>query len=210
MGVDDLECYHVLHWLTALLHPKSYLEIGVREGASLCCVLAEERDIVSFVMKCLMDGRTFITDEIVERIHEGFTSRSQNIDLYLFDNWSYEGGAGGRNRLVKLLEQGFNKKDYCYDIFDGDSKETVPSFFDIVEPDKIDLIFVDGDHSVKGVWSDLNNVTGRFKVLVVHDLYHPQHSYVANIFTQYVRVHGFPHFIVGRRRFGVGVVFDIS
>ncbi|GAG56578.1 unnamed protein product, partial [marine sediment metagenome] len=40
------------------MKPKSYLEVGVREGASLCCVLAEEPEVIDFVMKCLVDGRT--------------------------------------------------------------------------------------------------------------------------------------------------------
>jgi len=206
-GVDYLECYHVLHWVADLIKPRSYLEVGVREGASLCCVLGEEHEIVDFAMQCLMDGRTTINDEIVERVNEVFTNRNLEMQVYLFDDWSHVKSEGGHSRVAKLLRDGF--KHVNYKIFDGDSKETLPEFFKS-NPSKIDLVYIDGDHSLKGVWSDLNNVTGRFKVLVVHDLYHPEHEHVVNVFIQYVKVNRFPSFIVGRHRLGVGVAFDLQ
>jgi len=206
MGIGDLECYHVLYGLAAAFRPRSYLEIGVREGASICCVLAREVEIVDFAMNCLVEGLSYIDDEIVERVAESFTNRNREMNLYLFENWSYGGGEGGHKRLVSLLEKGFNHGKY--QIFDGDSKETLPKFFD-EHQDKIDLAFIDGDHSVEGAWTDLNNVCDRFKILVFHDLFHPQHSYLTNVFRQFVVSHDFPHLILGRKRFGVGVAFDL-
>ena len=218
MSLANLDNYRVLHWLAHLLNPKSYLEVGIREGASVSCVLAKEHEITGFVAKCLEDGRTFVTPSIVKRIHECFTARDSNMQIHLFDNWSYKGGEGGHSRIVQLLKKGFNHTNYH--IYDGDSKETLPKFFnetprkrfpgDYVCGDKIDLVYVDGDHTREGAWNDLNAVCGHFKTLVFHDLYHPQHSYLSRVFKQYVVSHDYPHFIVGHKRSGIGVAFDLS
>jgi len=215
--VDDVECYHVLYWLAGLMRPRTYLEVGVREGASLCCVLAEEPVIVDFAVACLMDGRTTLTPDIVTRIRDLFTNRDHEMQLYLFDNWSYEGGKGGHERLNKLLTEGFSHSCYCYDLFDGDSKETLPLFFNADSSEKstshpsiIDLVFVDGDHTREGAEADLENLSGRFRVLVMHDLFHPQHDYLEDVFKRYVRDHGYPHFIVGRHTMGTGVAFNLE
>lgn len=204
--MDVLESYHVLHWLVSLTKPKSYLEVGVREGGSLCCVLAKEPEVIGFVMKCLMDGRTEVTADIVERVSECYTNRDPDMQVYVFDDWSYVKN-GTSFRIKKLLEEGFGHKKYM--VYDGDSKTTLPEFFE-EHPFKIDLIFIDGDHSLEGASSDLNAVMGRFKVLVFHDLHHPQHSYLDAVFKEYVATYGYPSFTVGNRRSGVGVAFDLT
>lgn len=210
-AIDLLESYHVLHWLVALTTPTSYLEVGVREGASLCCVMAREPEVIGFAMKCLMDGRTELTPDIVERVSECFTNRDPDMQVYLFDDWSYVKD-GTSFRIKKLLTDGFHHSCYKYEIFDGDSKETLPAFFnkDMTHPEKIDLVFIDGDHSLEGACSDLNTVAGHFKVLVCHDLHHPEHSYLAEVFKGYVASHGYPSFTVGKHSFGVGVAFDLT
>ena len=207
MHRDDLGCYHVLHWLTGLLQPRTYLEVGVREGGSLCSVLGSEPEIVAFASTCLDDGRTHLTDDIIQRIHEGYTSRDPTMQLYLFDNWSYDGGDGGHDRVTRLLDDGFHH--HCYALYDGDSKDTLPPFLDTMKA-PLDLVFVDGDHTLDGATADLENLAGRFKVLVMHDLVHPQHSYLEAVFTRYVRSHGYPSVIVGRRAMGTGVAFNME
>lgn len=179
--------------------------------------MAEEPDVIGFVMKCLMDGRTELTPDIVERISECYTNRDPEMEVYIFDDWSYVKDGDGF-RIKKLLENGFNHRNYT--IIDGDSKETLPRFFndtprkqfpgDYVCGDKIDLVFIDGDHSMEGAISDLNAVVGKFKVLVFHDLHHPEHSYLDEVFKGYVKAHGYPSFTVGYRRSGVGVAFDLT
>lgn len=209
-SIDLLESYHVLHWLTGLVKPKSYLEVGVREGASLCCVLAEESEVIDFAVKCLMDGRTELTTDIVERISECYTNRDSEMQVYIFDDWSYTKD-GTSFRIKKLLVSGF--KHEHFQIWDGDSKETLPTFFNDKydpHPDKIDLVFIDGDHTLEGAWSDLNAVAGHFKVLVFHDLHHPQHRYLNAVFKEYVSKNSYPSFTVGKYTRGVGVAFDTS
>lgn len=205
MIYKTLENYHVLYGLSQLLHPKSYMEIGVREGASLYCVLVEEKEIVDFVMNCLRDDRTVITDEIIERLYDSFTI-NKDVELFLFDDWSHEMGKGGEARLKILLNT--TRPTGKNNIISGDSKETIPTFLANYKQ-KIDLVFVDGDHSREGAWLDLMNVKDSFKVLVFHDLYHPQHRYLEDLFLKYVRFLGYPYFIVGRKSFGVGVVFNL-
>ena len=207
MHVDDLECYHVLYGIAGLLHPRSYLEVGVREGASLCCVLAAEPEVVPFTMRVLMDGRTHLTPEIVERIRDTFSPRDAEMRLDLFENWSYRRGDGGHDRIVQLVEQGFTQTNYA--IHDGDSQETLPPFLDALEA-PVDLAFIDGDHSRDAAWTDLTNIAGHFKVLVVHDLFHPQHGYLHDVFTQYVRMYEYPSFVVGRHYMGTGVAFNLE
>lgn len=216
MGVNDLECYQVLYGLAELIKPETYLEVGVREGASLCCVLAREREIVDFTMTCLRDDRHYLTDEIVERVADGFTPR-RDLSLFLFDNWSYKGGEGGRERIVKLLDEGFQTGSY--ELIAGDSKETLPRFFDSTprkqfprgynREDRIDLVFIDGDHSWNGAWADICNVHGHYKILVCHDLFHPEHGYLHQLFKNYVKMYELPHVIAGRNGYGTGIAFDI-
>ncbi len=203
---DMLDCYDILHWLGETVNPRTYLEIGVREGASLCSLLIKEREILDFVRKTIVEGKVQLSDDITARIREAYTTREVN-GIYLFDNWSYDGGKGGHERIAKLLEKGFNKTNW--NLYDGDSKETLPKFFE-EHRDKIDVIFVDGDHTAEGAIEDLENVAGRFKVLVFDDIYHPQHGYLADIWKTYTRKHDLPNFMVGRGMLGVGVAFNFG
>lgn len=208
-----MDCYDVLHWLGGLLKPKSYLEVGVREGASLCCVLAEEHAIVELVKNTIVEGKVQLSSDIIRRIGEAFTPRDIG-GIYLFDNWSYEGGNGGHERIEELLRSGFHinkwnfEQNINYEIIDGDSKETLPKFLE-EHKEKIDLMFVDGDHTAEGAIEDLENIAGHFKVLVFHDIYHPEHGYLADVWRTYTRKHDYPSFAVGRDMLGVGVAFNL-
>ena len=203
-----MDCYDVLHWISDTFKPCSYMEIGVREGASLCCVLAREHEIVDLVKNTIVEGKVQVTEDIVQRIGEAYTPRHLD-ELYLFDNWSFNGGTGGHDRIKKLLGSGFDQPIFNSTIIDGDSKETVPRFFE-THKGKIDLIYVDGDHSPEGAIADLENVHGHFKVLVCHDLVHPDHPYLLDIWKSYTKKHDLPNFTVGLNFLGVGVAFDLG
>ena len=207
--IDMLECYQILHGLVEAFPIQSYLEIGVREGASLCCVLAKEQEITEFVLLCLTDGfhgLHYLSDKIVARIADGFTLRNKDLRLYLFDNWSYPGSHDGHERVVNMLENGF--KTHNYQIYDGDSKVTVPAFFK-KHKGKVDLTFVDGDHTAEGAKADLENVWQHSKIIVMHDLFNPEHLYLENVFIDFARKHGLPYLLLGRKAVGTGVAFNI-
>jgi len=201
-----MDCYDVLHWLGETFKPASYLEIGVREGASLCCVLAKEKEMIDLVKSTIVEGKVQLSDDIIQRISDAFTARPVD-EVYLFDNWCFNGGSGGHDRVESLLVNGFDCVNY--QIFDGNSQDTVPAFFETRE-DKIDLVYVDGDHSPEGAIADLENVHGRFKVLVCHDLVHPDHPYLLDIWKSYTKKYDLPNFTVGLNFLGVGVAFDLG
>lgn len=199
---DLLDCYEVLYSLASAFHIESYLEIGVREGASLICVLAKEPEIVTFATKCLSNGLATITDILIRRILEIFTLRNPNLQVHLFDNWSYCGCSGGRERVERLLIEGFGTRNFR--IYDGDSKDTLPMFTGTV-----DLAFIDGDHTAEGAKTDLENVVNHAKIIVFHDLFHPEWKHLEGVFIDFCKYHELPFFVVGRRKLGTGVAFNI-
>jgi hypothetical protein len=207
--LDRLECYEVLNGLTAAFTINSYLEIGVREGASLISALTKEKEAVKFAFECLADGQSQLQQSTVDHIAECFTLRNRDIQIYLFDNWSYFGNEGAHGRIQTLLTSGFKTGNFR--IFDGDSKVTVPAFFES-HPEKIDLAFIDGDHTRAGATADLLNVWEHAKIIVFHDLFHPQYNFLESLFIDFCRAHSLPYFIVGRGGhpiLGTGVAFNL-
>jgi len=200
--LDMLECYEVLYCLASTFRVESYLEVGVREGASLCCMVATEPEIVEFATQCLSNGMSTISDTLIKRVAEAFTPRNPNLQVHLFDNWSYYGCKGGRERIERLLKEGFRVGNFH--IYDGDSKDTLPKF-----AGKVDLAFVDGDHTVEGARTDLENVVDHAKIIVFHDLFHPEWKGLDDVFMDFCKRHELPYFIVGRRALGTGVAFNI-
>jgi hypothetical protein len=207
--LDSLECYSVLNGLAEAFQINSYLEVGVREGASLTSVLAAEKESADFAFQCLADGQNKITLEIIKHIKNTFTLRNKNLQVYLFDNWSYAGGENSHGRIQTLLLNGFKTRNF--QIYDGDSKVTLPKFFES-HPDKIDLAFIDGDHTREGATADLENVWQHAKIIVFHDLFHCNHPFLEALFMDFCRTHSLPYFIVGRGGYpilGTGVAFNI-
>jgi predicted O-methyltransferase YrrM len=103
------------------------------------------------------------------------------VDVYSFDLW-IENYAGEANPGTTLIENELAKFDYRGKIrfFAGDSRMTVPAFFkNPANPQQIDLIFVDGDHSDAGARADILNVIDHVSeggLLVFDDITHPAHS----------------------------------
>ena len=204
--LDLLECYGILHGLVDAFPINSYLEIGVREGASLICALAKEKAVAEFALLCLADGQNQLTKEIINRVANGFTTRNKDLQIYLFDNWTYLGNEGAHERVRDLLEHGFKTRNF--NIYDGDSKVTVPKFFES-HTDKIDLAFIDGDHTWEGATADLENVWSHSKIIVFHDLFHPQYPLLETLFINFAKAHNLPYVILGRGVLGTGVAFNI-
>lgn len=157
-------------------------------------------------MNTIVEGKVQINDDIISRIGEAFTPREIE-EVYLFDNWSYESAEGCDKRIENLLDVGFKHKNHH--LYSGDSKQTIPKFFE-THKGKIDLMFVDGDHTAEGALRDLENVAGRFRVLVFDDIYHPDHGYLAEVWRSYIRRYDYPSFTAGRNTLGVGVAFNLG
>jgi hypothetical protein len=105
-------------------------------------------------------------------------------ELVLCDTWgdTYGGTNKGNHQHIKELLM-----NACYPLhqttfLDGDSKVEIPKYFN-KHPNKVfDLCFVDGDHSGNGLWCDLINITPYAKSVAVHDIRHPAHLYLQNVF----------------------------
>jgi len=136
--------HNTLTSLAKYSQPKSYLEIGTREGDSLKSV--------------------FIGCYKIKK-------------LVLCDTWgSAYGGTGKGNH--KHIETFLKVIGYDGEVkfLDGDSKYMIPTL-----NEKFDLILVDGDHSYKGAYTDLQNTWRLLKeggFLVFDDVTHKDHKYL--------------------------------
>jgi len=113
------------------------------------------------------------------------SKNAPNADLYGFDLW-VENYIGIDNPGPDYVEK--NLRDFGHEgniqFISGDSKKTVPSFFNANPDLYFDLITVDGDHRIKGAKIDIRNVVKRLKVggmLVFDDLSSPHHPYLNNL-----------------------------
>lgn len=117
-------------------------------------------------------------------------SLSPNCKIAGFDLWiqNYAGADNPgkdfvRNEMSKLGFKG------SLEFFDGDSKKTVPHFFESNPETYFDLITVDGDHSWGGAVTDIKNVLPRLKVggvLVFDDICSYEHPYLQKVWTKMV------------------------
>lgn len=109
--------------------------------------------------------------------------------VFLFDNWlgTYGGTARGSHEHIDLLlnEFKFMGKRYFYD---GNSSDNLP----IMSANQADLALVDGDHSADGCWNDMKIVIEIVRpggLMVVDDLWHPDHQELKNVVMRFEREH---------------------
>jgi predicted O-methyltransferase YrrM len=72
-----------------------------------------------------------------------------------------------------------------------------------------DLVLVDGDHSAEGGLADLDNVWPLVRpggCVAFHDITHPAHLYLAEVFDRFVLKHAVPHEMI-LEPYGVGVAW---
>lgn len=117
---------------------------------------------------------------------------SQSPTCYIagFDMWieNYAGMPNPGEQLVRdeLLKVGHKGK---VEFFEGDSKKTIPEFFEKNPEIYFDMITVDGDHSLEGARIDLLNVIPRLKVggiLVFDDISNHSFYYLNNLWNELV------------------------
>lgn len=145
--------HNTLISLVTYSKPKSYLEIGVKDGDSLKATLLGHSNIRRLV---------------------------------LCDTWGgkYGGsGKGNHNHIQKFLERIYFDGEVKF--LDGDSKYMIPTL-----NEKFDLILVDGDHSYKGAYTDLQNTWKLLKdsgFLVFDDITHKDHIYLYECVMSFVK-----------------------
>lgn len=104
-------------------------------------------------------------------------------NLVLCDTWSgdYGGTGRGNHDYIErmLIEYGFPLNQVTF--LDGDSQVKIPEYFAQNPDKKVDLGFVDGDHSPDGLLQDLLNMIEHTHILAVHDIRHPSHLYLKDV-----------------------------
>ncbi len=153
---DGMSQHEILARLARKMPVESYLEVGVRDGATLWAVI--EADYESL--------RVVACSDTWGNAHGG-TDR---------------GGHDHIDRLLSAVLYYYRKGEAMW--LDGDSAETLPALLDR-EPDRrFDLVHIDGDHSEGHALVDMKNgwaLTGR--ILVAHDT---NYSAVSNAWEKFV------------------------
>jgi predicted O-methyltransferase YrrM len=107
------------------------------------------------------------------------------VNIVAFDMWM-QGYAGMENPGPEFVQSELLKHGHSGKIHfvNGDSHQTVPTFFKQNPGVTFDMITVDGDHSEEGALDDLKNVIPHLSVggvLVFDDIAHPAHPYLLNV-----------------------------
>jgi predicted O-methyltransferase YrrM len=119
------------------------------------------------------------------------------------DTWGGQWGGSGRGSHDHI-EQLLALRLYTGSVqfLDGDSMQTIPTL-----REQFDLVLVDGDHSAEGARADLENVwplVAAGGCMAFHDITHPAHPYLAEVFDEFVLKHDAPHHVI-LEPYGVGV-----
>lgn len=127
-----------------------------------------------------------------------------------FDMW-LPGYAGMENPGKELVMREVAKTGHTGSLafVEGDSHETLKTFFQANPNALFDLVTVDGDHSAEGAAQDLADVLPHVSVggaVVFDDIAHPKHLYLENVWQAAMDAHPeFRDWTFGEVGFGVAV-----
>jgi predicted O-methyltransferase YrrM len=174
-----IETAMVVSWIGRTFQPTRILEIGTRTGGSLIALLSNYQDfrnieVVSFDLWREYISTTFISKKITalksKKENEGELVSNINISekrLKLFSSLI-------RNLSVNKVRRNldyFNIPTNIITFISGDSKKTVPAYFEKHHEKKFDYILVDGAHDKETAFIDLKNVADHVaeKGIIVFD-----------------------------------------
>ena len=181
LTINDIfiETAMVVNWIGCAFQPKKILEIGTRTGGSLIALLTNYQDfrnieVVSFDMWREYISTTFISKKITslkaKNKNEGEIVGNINISekklkpfFSLIRNLSI-------NKVRRNLDY-FNIPSSIVTFISGDSKKTVPAYFEKQPEKKFDFILVDGAHDKETAFIDLQNIADHVaeKGIIVFD-----------------------------------------
>jgi len=133
------QCYAIMYAITRAFQVKKILEIGTHQGASA----------ITFC-QAILDNKDI-------------------PELWTVDSWiGFEGNEASYNLKSKAEEHfklaGFNK---YINMIEGDSKIIVPDL--IKKIGRVDMCFIDGDHTYEAVIEDYNNCKNHTDLILFHD-----------------------------------------
>jgi hypothetical protein len=136
-------------------------------------------------------------------------SQAPTCRIIGFDLW-VENYAGMENPGPQLVRHELARVGFTGELrfIDGDSKDTVPAFFEENPAEFFDIITVDGDHSPEGARRDLRNVMPHLKiggVLVFDDISNHSHPWLLTVWKETVEKNDrFVSYSFTEAGFGVG------
>ena len=161
-NIDGRICHHkirILHTICKLMNINSYLEIGVHNGGSMSYVISNNKTI-----KCY------------------------GIDLF-DDTYGYYKNEDKINLLRTTLNIEKNNKCSKINLIQGNSfsNKTVEKLKNLLK-EKIDLLFIDGDHSYNGVKNDFIKYSEFVKSngIIILDDFNIEHTDIVKFVYEYI------------------------
>ena len=118
-------------------------------------------------------------------------SQCKDLEIFGFDMW-IPGYVGVDNPGKEFVINELKKVEYSGKIsfIDGDSKKTIPKFFNDNPNLYFDVITVDGDHSLMGATKDLRNVRDHLKIggiIIFDDISSHEHPYLKKVWEKEIK-----------------------
>jgi predicted O-methyltransferase YrrM len=174
-----IETAMVVSWIGGTFKPKRILEIGTRTGGSLIALLSNYQDFKNIEVVSFDLWREYISTTLVSKKITSLKSKKENegdivgnINISekklkpffpLIRNLSI-------NKVRRNLDY-FNIPGRIITFISGDSKKTVPFYFEKHPEKKFDYILVDGAHDKETAFIDLQNIADHVaeKGIIVFD-----------------------------------------
>jgi len=164
----------LLYILSNFININNYLEIGVHNGGSISILLSNNNNINIYGI------------DLFEDIYD----LSKHYNKEKFDTYQYfkRDNLSKNKTLSNLLKiKTTYKNDSTINLIQGNSyfNETEEKFKEIINTNKLDLLFIDGDHTLEGVKNDYERYSKYVKKggYIIFDDYHHEiiKNYVDNL-----------------------------
>jgi len=181
LTVNDvfIETAMVISWIGCTFKPQKILEIGTRTGGSLISLLSNYQDFKNIEVVSFDLWREYVSTTFISRKITNLKSKMKNASeivgninisekklkpfFSLIRNLSI-------NKVRRNLDY-FNIPGSIVTFISGDSKKTVPAYFEKHPEKKFDYVLVDGAHDKETAFTDLQNIADHVadKGIIVFD-----------------------------------------